>query len=1294
MTSSTVSSLIFVDSSVNDYQSLIQGASENARIVILDPSQDGIEQMSQVLSHYSDLESIQIISHGSEGRLQLGSTQLNTENLGEYAAQLQSWNTALADHADLLLYGCNVATGATGEAFVQQLSQLTGADVAASDDLTGSGGDWDLEYTTGTIEAVSALDSNALAAYNGTLINVSNDAELRQAIEDANNAGTNVEIFINGKIVLLDELPEITGNITFVGGSTSEINGNKLYRVFHINGADAKVTFNRVTIAEGRATGSAGSNNTGNGGVGGTAYGGGLLISQGDVTLVNVVLKNNQAIGGKGGTSSTATGGNGGNAQGGALYISNGSLLISKTTFLDNTAQAGAAGTGITNGRAGTGIGGALYVAGGTVTTERTPSYAGNRATTSNANDFGTIGVVIPPTVSVNRLDAVDTAAQSVRYAVTFDRDVTGVDSEDFVVETTGEIANAQILSVSGSGTEYTVEIVTGTGNGTLKLKLVDDDSIKNGNVPLGGTGTGDDAAGPAYTINKTPPTVTSIEPKTAARTAANSVVFTVIFSESVTGVDVTDFAVSSTEITDSKVTAYKKISTDGKVYEVTVNTGTGNGELGLNLVDNNTIKNLRGVALGGSAIGDGNFSGATYTIDKTPPFVSSIKLLDPSPTNKSVVTFEVKFSEVVYGVNAADFKLAKSAGIKGAGITAVEKVGTDAQTYKVSVNTGSGDGNIQLNLKDDNSIKNSLTVALGDSQGGTNGDFTGPSYSLLKNAPRVSAINRVNLNPTAAGTVEYQVTFNQNVTGVDASDFSLTSVGVNGAKIGSVTGRGNSYYVRVSTGTGNGALRLNLIDNDSVRNAIDVALGGRGTRNGDYSGQAYTINKTPPRVTSINRLDANPSNATSVTFTAIFNEAVNFVDATDFTLVTNGVTGAKISSIKRVNSGFYEVEVNTGSGNGTIGLNLKDNDTIINERGSSLGGKGVSNGNFAGEVYTIDKKNPTANIVSISPDPRRDKVSVITIDFNEVVKGFNLADLRLTRDGKLLDLSKASLTTRNNKSWTLGNIKKLTNEKGNYVLSIAAGDSGIIDTAGNPLTTNSTERWTNLETVDACDPGIFRRGTGANDTLVGTADKDTLMGSDGNDTLLGMDCGDRLVGDRGNDFINGAEGNDVLIGGVGNDVLIGGVEQDTLKGGPGKDRFVFSGGSQSGALSTSLADAPDHIQDFKFSSKDKFQLDFDDNLRSKNRPRGLFHAGKVGGSNLTAAAKAAYADKNQEVAGNQALKANEAVFFKWKNRTYLSVNDSSAGFGADRDLVVRVGMQFKPGDSNAGVLSVNNYFL
>ena len=59
-----------------------------------------------------------------------------------------------------LIYGCDVAENADGRALIDALGRLTGADVAASEDLTGAaakGGDWNLEYATGSIQTSMAL---------------------------------------------------------------------------------------------------------------------------------------------------------------------------------------------------------------------------------------------------------------------------------------------------------------------------------------------------------------------------------------------------------------------------------------------------------------------------------------------------------------------------------------------------------------------------------------------------------------------------------------------------------------------------------------------------------------------------------------------------------------------------------------------------------------------------------------------------------------------------------------------------------------------------------------------------------------------------------------------------------------------------------------------------------------------------------------------------------------------------------------------------------------------------------
>jgi ribosomal protein L14 len=133
---------------------------------------DGIAQITQALKGRRGLSSLHIVAHGEAGKLWLGNGFVDSSTLEQYSDDLQSWAAALAPDADILLYGCNVAAGETGRQFVQLFSQLTGADVAASSNLTGSaalGGDWELEVKIGNVEAPIAFGAETVEAYNAVL---------------------------------------------------------------------------------------------------------------------------------------------------------------------------------------------------------------------------------------------------------------------------------------------------------------------------------------------------------------------------------------------------------------------------------------------------------------------------------------------------------------------------------------------------------------------------------------------------------------------------------------------------------------------------------------------------------------------------------------------------------------------------------------------------------------------------------------------------------------------------------------------------------------------------------------------------------------------------------------------------------------------------------------------------------------------------------------------------------------------------------------------------------------------
>lgn len=147
--------IAFVDTNLSDYQTLVDNISSDIEVYLVDSNVNGLDFMSDILSTMQDVDALHILGHGSEGNITLGTATLNKDNLSLYDELLSSIGNSISDTGDILLYGCSVSSGENGVSFIQNLSEMTKADIASSDDVTGLGGDWELESTTGGIETQS-----------------------------------------------------------------------------------------------------------------------------------------------------------------------------------------------------------------------------------------------------------------------------------------------------------------------------------------------------------------------------------------------------------------------------------------------------------------------------------------------------------------------------------------------------------------------------------------------------------------------------------------------------------------------------------------------------------------------------------------------------------------------------------------------------------------------------------------------------------------------------------------------------------------------------------------------------------------------------------------------------------------------------------------------------------------------------------------------------------------------------------------------------------------------------------
>ncbi|MBN4001193.1 DUF4347 domain-containing protein [Nostoc sp. LPT] len=222
--------LLFIDATVSDIETLLQGALPGIEAHVLSGEQDGVAQITQILQHRPEVNTVYIVSHGSPGCLYLPNTRLCLDTLHHYTSQLQSWFT-LSTSPSLHLYGCNVAAGDAGEEFIEKLHRLTGAEVAASRQVIGDGY-WSLDISSTGTNAPAPFNEAVLATWMGRLTlsinNLSNSFYTEQApaiVLDNDISFSGGTDYKGGYIEFSLDTPTSFDNLTLItDGSPSTVN--------------------------------------------------------------------------------------------------------------------------------------------------------------------------------------------------------------------------------------------------------------------------------------------------------------------------------------------------------------------------------------------------------------------------------------------------------------------------------------------------------------------------------------------------------------------------------------------------------------------------------------------------------------------------------------------------------------------------------------------------------------------------------------------------------------------------------------------------------------------------------------------------------------------------------------------------------------------------------------------------------------------------------------------------------------------------------------------------------------
>ncbi|WP_137907984.1 DUF4347 domain-containing protein, partial [Dolichospermum planctonicum] len=234
----TATTIVFIDASLSDYQTLQAGIIEGVKTVIISPEQDGIEQISQILQQHPHITTIHILSHGAPGCLYLGNSQLNLTNIHNYTQQLQQWQPQ-----NILLYGCNVAAGDAGAEFIHKLHQITNATISASTTKTGNaalGGNWQLEVNIpvtetfhGTSLHLSDIIADTLHSYQGvfapTLVGEWDFLSYARAVTVVGNYAYAVGDTLDIIDITDRAKPVVKGSYDIYEGNSVQVVGNYAY---------------------------------------------------------------------------------------------------------------------------------------------------------------------------------------------------------------------------------------------------------------------------------------------------------------------------------------------------------------------------------------------------------------------------------------------------------------------------------------------------------------------------------------------------------------------------------------------------------------------------------------------------------------------------------------------------------------------------------------------------------------------------------------------------------------------------------------------------------------------------------------------------------------------------------------------------------------------------------------------------------------------------------------------------------------------------------------------------------
>ncbi|AMB86732.1 glycosyl hydrolase [Pseudomonas agarici] len=973
-------SVVFIDSRVKDFDSLLKGAAPGTQVVVLEAGKDGLQQIADYLGSHSGVSSVEIIAHGNSGDLWLGNTYLSSDNVAARADVLARIGNDMNVGGDILIYACNTASGDKGSGFVDALAQYTGRDIAASTNRTGLGGDWSLEIASGSIESHNVLSADAMAAYQYGLatITVSSGADtgagsLRQALSDA-VAGDIVTFTTPGMTVNLNSQLVIAKNLTVDGdldnnGSADvTISGQYKTQVLKVN-AGVTATLDGLIITQGLAAGDGAA-----AGTDGLAAMGGGIVNAGNLTLNNVTVTGNAASGGGGGGGVIAPylggavggGGGGGGGIGGQNGGSGGDSGFGTGVYAGLAGSANQGGTGggyaSMGGLGGSSSGGAGgqgsfgYSSGGAGATS-------NNGTLSIGGGGGGSGWDQPGRAGAAASGGIYNASTGTLTVVG-----TSVISNNIAAGGGGGGGGGGSGGSGDSGGAGGKGVGAIWNKGTLLITAANFAALSSGNnigvsgsggLSSGGGSTGTQPAalntifndgGTLNTAYNPAPTATIVVTTPAQHIGSTSTV-TITFNQAVNNFALADLTASNGVLSNLST------SDGGTTWTATLTPNSSvSSATNLIILDNTGVNSLST-----DTAGIGTTSSNNYSVDTVRP-TATVAVVGSTLSTTTNATVNITFSEAVSNFSLADLSASNG--------TLSNLVQVDATHWTATLTPNAGNNSSGNVITLDNTLYTDTATNAGS------GTSTSNSYAVDTVRPTASiVVDNTALN--IGGTATVSITFSEAV-----NDFTLADLSASNGSLSNLVQVDGTHWTATLTPNAGVSHSGDVItlSNTGVTDAASNAGSGTTTSN------AYAIDTQRPTASVVfGNTNLGIGQTSPVTIT--FSEAVSGLTLADLT-VSNGT----LSGLSSGDGGITWTATFTP----TASIVSPSNHITLNNTGVQDAAGNVGSGTTDSNNVSIDGVRPTATVVVANSTLAIGQTSLVTVTFSEAVVGFSNTDLTI----------------------------------------------------------------------------------------------------------------------------------------------------------------------------------------------------------------------------------------------------------------------------------------------------------